>query len=162
MIYTLILAATIGQTVEVPAHQPLKEEMLAYIYVHKGPDAMEKAREHFKSQSPSQIRVMYRIYIEHKNNVSQQQAALRSYQQQSALNQALLNKQKAEAYRNHLQREFQITIVQKKQQAELMRIGANMANNLMRNMNRHHHRHHHRYRPRVRVYNPRTGRFYLR
>lgn len=105
------------------------EEMLAHIYVAAGPEAMQKAQEHFKSQSPSQVRIIYRVFLDAKEKEQQYREAMVQAQQQAVLNQAQLNLAKAEAYRDHLKREFQMTMHVKQQELEVLK----SANAWMRN-----------------------------
>lgn len=131
MIYALILSTALvgqtGSTVEVPDHVALIEEMLAHIYVVHGSEAMEKARGHFESQSPSQVRVIHRVFKQKQAEYNQRVQAHQRAQQQSVMNQAILNKQRAESYRDHLKREFQITQQQKAAELAVLRAGVNMA-----------------------------------
>jgi len=107
--------------------QDMMEEMLAFIYVAHGPQKMEQARKHFESQSPSQIRVIHRIYQQQLAQAQASQQQLAQYQQQMLYNQAVLNRDRLTAYRDHLKREYDAKIAQKKLEAEVMRRGTVMA-----------------------------------
>lgn len=120
--YALVLCMLLpGQTVEVPDHQVMIEEMLAHIYVSAGPEVMEKAREHFKTQSPSQVRIIYRVFLDTKAKAEEYRESAMQAQQQAVLNQAQLNLQRAQAYRDHLKREFDMTMHIKKQELEVLK-----------------------------------------
>jgi len=97
------------------------EEMLAHIYVAAGPQAMQQAQEHFKSQSPSQVRIIYRVFLDKKEKEQQYRANMVQIQQGAVMNQAKLNLMKAQAYRDHLKREFDMTMHIKKQELEVLK-----------------------------------------
>lgn len=113
---TFVLLGQVNQpnqpTVEIPETQVMKEEMLAHIYVNKGQEAMAKAEEMFESQSDRQIRIIYKIFTQKKKEAEQTQKA----QRQAILDQAKLNLANAQAYRDHLKREFQMKMHIKQQE----------------------------------------------
>lgn len=103
-----------------PDRTSMVEEMLAFIYIHHGPDQMEKSREMFDRQTDSQVRIIYRVFLDTK---AKQEAMLQSQkqsQQTLAMGQAQLNLDRAKAYRDHLAREFQLRVIQSKQEQNLV------------------------------------------
>jgi len=116
-----------GETVTVPAEQNMIEEMLAFIYVTHGGQKMEQARKHFENQSPSQIRVIYKIFLQQLEQAKIERQNIARYQQQMVYNQAVLNKNRLTAYRDHLKREYDAKIAQKKMEVEVMHRGTILA-----------------------------------
>jgi hypothetical protein len=133
--YVILLTCLLSEVQIVPSTQAMIEEMLAHVYVTSGSEVMEKAKTHFESQSPSQIRIIYRVFLDTKKRAEEYHLALIEAHQQAALNQAKLNLAKAEAYRDHLKREFQMTMQIKKQELEVLK-SANRMNWMQNYYNR--------------------------
>jgi hypothetical protein len=114
----LLLVVLLSQN-PAPAIQPMPEmemmeEILTYIMFYKGTAAAEQARSHFTAilaqpDGHSKIRVAYRVYTEQKR-----------IKEAQAMNQATLNLERAKAYRDHLAREFELSVAQKNMEASLM------------------------------------------
>ena len=120
-VFVLVMLLPGQATTTVPDHQVMIEEMLAHIYVTKGPEAMRQSQQQFESQSPSQVRIIHRVFLDAKEKEKQYRSAMVKAQQQSVLNQAKLNLVKAQAYRDHLKREFNMTVHIKKQELEVLK-----------------------------------------
>lgn len=68
-----------------------------------------------------QVRVLVQLYKDRIAKRDQAEAVRQQYMEQSILNQAKLDLQQAKAYRNHLGREFKLSVVQKNMETNLVR-----------------------------------------
>lgn len=73
------------------------------------------------SMSERQLRVLAEYYNEQLAKREQIQKAKINFYQQELLNQAILNKQQAEAYRDHLKREYDQKLLQGQMEQNLVR-----------------------------------------
>ena len=151
MFALIISTVLLGQSVLDPDTQQQKEWLLANLITSLGFDTnrMMEVERHLDGLSPSQIRILVQIYktkLEERNKMLAQQQA---YYEQSSLNQAQLNLERAKAYRDQLGREYQYSITVKQQEMELMRRATYYQNWALQNQNNGygHYRsgHHHRY-----------------
>lgn len=111
----IVMLALFGQTPSIETD--MRDEMIAHILVQKGIEAAQKATTYFESQSDQQIRILFKVYQrEIDYRVAEQQA-----RQQQIINNAILERDRLRAYRDHLSREFELAVVQKNQEMSLMR-----------------------------------------
>ena len=118
-------AALLGQAgadAEAQAQQQ-REWLLAHLIVHQQFDG-EKARltqQMLDGMSASQLNTLVNVYKMQTEKVRQQDEASQRIAEQKALNDAELNLKRAEAYRDHLKREYQLRLLVKQQELEVMR-----------------------------------------
>jgi hypothetical protein len=122
--------------------QQQKEWLLANLITSLGFDAEKigEVQKKLDQMSPSQIRILVQVYKTKLEERNQMLAAQRYYYEQSILAQAQLNLDRSRAYRDHLKREYDYSVVVKKQEIELMR-RATVYQNQIQNWNRPHYYH---------------------
>ena len=117
----LLTVAILGQsqTSEETQAQQNREWLLARLHAANNFDEnmFFEVEAKLGRMNPSQLRVL-REAAEIRMKEAQR---VKELQQQAVMNQALLNLQKAQSFRDHLKREFDITLLQKKRETELFR-----------------------------------------
>lgn len=103
--------------------EELKSWLLASLIIELNFDESKIAEveQRLNNCTDMQIRVLVQLYKDRIAKRDQAEAVRKQYFEQSILNQAKLDLQQAQAYRNHLGRELQLSIVQKNMETNLVR-----------------------------------------
>jgi len=100
------------------------------------PEAFAKVEEQVNKLPPERVNMMVEYYKQAKASQDQYKAQQQKVQQQMALNQAKLNLQRAQAYRDHLKREFDMKIASERQKVAQLNYSSRLANQMFwRSMN---------------------------
>ena len=119
-----------------------KEWLLANLIVGAGFDAqkIDDIQKKLDKMSPSQIGILVQVYkekLEERKQINEAQREERKQMmplyEQAVQNEEKLNLERAKAYRNHLQREYQYSITVKQQEIELMRRATEYQNWMLQN-----------------------------
>jgi hypothetical protein len=109
---------------------------------HDGFDAkkIDETQKKLDKMSPSQIGILVQVYkekLEERKQINEAQREERKQMmplyEQAVQNEEKLNLERAKAYRNHLQREYQYSITVKQQEIELMRRATEYQNWMLQN-----------------------------
>jgi len=154
MLHLVFLVAFLGQVPAPPAPSPIfgsapspgivtldedtqrqKEWLLANLITSLNFDTakMEEVQRRLDRMSPSQIRILVQVYQTKLEERNQMLAVQRKAYEDSVMAQAQLNLQRAQAYRDHLKREYDYTITVKQQEIELMRRATEYQNWMLQN-----------------------------